>query len=364
MILKTNRLVKTMITKRYPSFSRRVSVLKCVVTLVGATLFNPTMMAQTQFTRGIGQYPSKADDYRGPILKKDNALRNVALHRAAYASASVDYNLTAQLATDGIIAKAEPARLTVTTPAGPLSLRDKEKTLDGNIHSHTTLTGAQTFLQFDWAGMEVNIDTLRLMAEAVYRPEEATRGYTIKVMGSKDGRQWQQIGLLRGNDLPGRAARQLVSSDPNKREAAIRLPMRLIETTIPINRKGRYSHVRLELHMPGCAYWRLYELNDDWLPSARFTSAFAVAQAKNGQPAWLYVDLGTDVDVSYLRLHWLHKARKARIQFSADAQSWTDKATLGTGKALRERVNCAGKARYVRLLMEQADARSEERRVG
>src|SRR3712207_5179649 len=127
MILKTNRLVKTMITKRYPSFSRRVSVLKCVVTLVGATLFNPTMMAQTQFTRGIGQYPGKADDYRGPILKKDNALRNVALHRAAYASASVDYNLTAQLATDGIIAHNEPARLTVTTPdeIGRASCRER-----------------------------------------------------------------------------------------------------------------------------------------------------------------------------------------------------------------------------------------------
>ncbi|HEY9543559.1 glycosyl hydrolase 2 galactose-binding domain-containing protein, partial [Prevotella sp.] len=344
-----------MMTKRYPSFTRRVSVLKCVAAIAGTTLFSPTMMAQAQFTRGIGQYPGKAADYRGPILKKDNTLRNVALHRAAYASASVDYNLTAQLATDGIIAHNEPARLTVTTPDGPLSLRDKEKTLDGNIHSHTTLTGARTFLQFDWAGMEVNIDTLRLMAEAVYRPDDATRGYTIRVMGSKDGRRWQQIGRLQGSDLPGRAARQLVSSDPNKREAAIRLPMRLVETTIPISRKGRYSHVRLELDMPGCAYWRIYELNDDWLPSAHFTSAFAVPQSKSGQPAWLYVDLGTDVAISHLRLHWLHKARKARIQFSDDARRWTDKATLGATKALDERVNCTGKARYVRLLMEQAD---------
>src|SRR3712207_7875809 len=70
MILKTNRFVKTMMTKRYPSFTRRVSVLKCVAAIAGTTLFSPTMMAQAQFTRGIGQYPGKAADYRGPILKK------------------------------------------------------------------------------------------------------------------------------------------------------------------------------------------------------------------------------------------------------------------------------------------------------
>ena len=55
------------------------------------------------YTRGIGVYPGDPKEYTGPTLVADaNTYRNLALHRPAYQSSAYDYNLTAQLITDGI----------------------------------------------------------------------------------------------------------------------------------------------------------------------------------------------------------------------------------------------------------------------
>ena len=55
------------------------------------------------YTRGIGVYPGDPKEYTGPTLVADaHSYRNLALHRPAYQSSAYDYNLTAQLITDGI----------------------------------------------------------------------------------------------------------------------------------------------------------------------------------------------------------------------------------------------------------------------
>ena len=60
-------------------------------------------LAAQQYTRGVGLYPGNPKDYFGPAMRLDAATyRNLALHRPAYHSSSYDYNLTAQLVTDGI----------------------------------------------------------------------------------------------------------------------------------------------------------------------------------------------------------------------------------------------------------------------
>ncbi len=319
------------------------------------------------YTRGIGRYPGQPSAYTGPCLVSDQTYRNVALHRAAYASSSIDYNLTAQLATDGIITAAEPARLTVTTPEGPLSLRDKEKTIDGHEHTSNYVRGEHTFIQYDWDGMTVNLDSLPLHCEIAYHAAQATAGYTVTVLVSRDGRRWQEAGRISGKDLPGKATRQMVSSDPNKREDAVRLPLRRLDTLIPLTRRGEYSHVRLQFDMPGCAYWRIYATGEHWMPSEYFASAFAVSAdadvadnsktpIKSGtEKPWIYVDLGTECDIDRVTLHWIHKARVGRIQFSGDAKTWTDVATLPGGKGRTDNIACKGRARYVRLTMDSPD---------
>ena len=51
----------------------------------------------------VGIYPGAPGESFAPMLTADNSYRNIALRRMAYASSSHDYNLTAQLVTDGIV---------------------------------------------------------------------------------------------------------------------------------------------------------------------------------------------------------------------------------------------------------------------
>ena len=57
---------------------------------------------------GIGIYPGNPDENTAPVMVQDDSYRNIALNRAAYASSSFDYNLTAQLVTDGIVSAEMP----------------------------------------------------------------------------------------------------------------------------------------------------------------------------------------------------------------------------------------------------------------
>lgn len=343
-----------------------------------------TARADGGLTRGIGVYPGRVADYKGPAMTVDKSYRNVALNRAAYASSSIDYNLTAQLVTDGMSCKGEPAMLSVLINGKQPGLRDKEKTVDGNVHSSAIVEGERASVQYDWSGMSVSLDTLRLLAEAVYYPDKAVNGYCIKVLASDDGRQWKEIGRQESRSLPGVATRQMVSSDPNKQEAAIRLPLRLVGTDIPLNASLQtphsYRHLRIEFDMDGCAYWRLYETdggryvaagdlstdkggrwistNDSWLPSSRFTSAW-VADSRIDPKPWLYIDLGAKADIDKIVLSWIHKPAVCNVQVSDDGKSWKDCPATVTSQpaALEARLSIPNiRCRYVRISMAEPDA--------
>lgn len=339
----------------------------------------PSFGAYGDYTRGIGQYPGRPSEFAGPQLVTGSGYRNLALNRMAYASSSADFNLTAQLATDGIISTATPPQLTVFTGAGPLGLRDKEKTIDGNVHSGTYLMGANSFIQYEWQGMDISLSELRLLGEVAYDEAQARGGYTIRVLARDSHRRWKVIGEQRGKGLPGFATRQTVSSDPNKQEATVRLPMRLIKTSIPLRDVGRISHLRVEFIMKGCAHWRIYEIdngrvgdagkpfsmndvqwgisNTAWLPAASFRSAFATS-VKNAakKPEWLCVDLGAAAEFDKVKLHWVLKPGGGRLQTSDDGRSWRDLAPLPATSGNTETINCQGRGRYVRLLMTASNA--------
>jgi hypothetical protein len=56
-----------------------------------------------EYTRGVGVYPGDRKEDFSPTMKIDSMnYRNLALHRPAYHSSCYNYNLTAQLITDGI----------------------------------------------------------------------------------------------------------------------------------------------------------------------------------------------------------------------------------------------------------------------
>jgi len=69
-----------------------------------------TFAVQAQdYTLGVGVYPGDPQENFAPFMRIDSTTyRNLALHRPAYHSSSYDYNLTAQLVTDGIKETALP----------------------------------------------------------------------------------------------------------------------------------------------------------------------------------------------------------------------------------------------------------------
>ena len=307
-------------------------------------------------TRGIGQYPGRPSQFTAPQMVKDDTYRNIALNRMVYTSSNADFNLTGHLVTDGIITSKAPSFLSVRTNEGELSNRDKEKMIDGNTVTSQYIKGEKAFAEFNWEAMKVNLRNLKFTGELAYYQDKATQGYVIRVMGSHNGQKWEVLGEEKGTGLPGEATKQQVSSDPNKFQDVVRLPLRKLNVSIPLKKPGNYEHVRIEFTMPGAAWWRvkLIDNTTSWRPSMHFSSVWKSELAKNAQ--WLYVDLGTVADFDQVNLFWVNKARQGKIQVSSDARNWSDIATLGQQKGLTEKVACKGHGRYVRLLLTQPDA--------
>jgi hypothetical protein len=239
---------------------------------------------------------------------------------------------------------------------------DTSHAIDDQLVDYTVtsqyIKGEKAFAEFNWEAMKVNLRNLKFTGELAYYQDKATQGYVIRVMGSHNGTKWEVLGEEKGTGLPGEATKQQVSSDPNKFQDVVRLPLRKLNVSIPLKKTGNYEHVRIEFTMPGAAWWRvkLIENTTSWRPSMHFSSVWKSELAKNAQ--WLYVDLGTVADFDQVNLFWVNKARQGKIQVSSDARNWSDIATLGQQKqkGLTEKVACKGHGRYVRLLLTQPDA--------
>ena len=72
---------------------------------VSSVMWPAGVSAKTDTTRGLGVYPGNPAEYFGPqVVSGGTQYRNVALMRAASQSSAFDFNCTAQLVTDGLVA--------------------------------------------------------------------------------------------------------------------------------------------------------------------------------------------------------------------------------------------------------------------
>ena len=317
------------------------------------------------YTQGIGQYPGSPDENFAPELLPDyETYRNIALRRTAYQSSSHDYNLTAQLATDGIVTTDEPQYLVLSTPQGAQPRREREWMIDYGPYSNNLVEGDDTYFQLELHNYAKKADQAYVRGCVAYDETKAKKGFTIAVLGSNDGEQWTELGKLTGKGLPGTASKYKVHSDPNKQNEEGILPMRNLEETIKLTNVDDYSYYRLQLSLPGAAYWRFYDWNFflegqevEMKPSQFFNSAW-MAPFGDGQPAeqWLYVDLGSKSEYNKVILHWVAKPTGGKIQSSDDAKTWKDLAELPASEDMTDVVSVNGKSRYVRLLTAASEA--------
>jgi len=292
-----------------------------------------------QYTRGIGVYPGDPKQYDGPSLRVDaRTYRNLALHRPAYQSSAYDYNLTAQLVTDGIKDTALPRWVvTSTSDNGVLPKTDRETILDDNPVSAVNVSGKSPWVEVDIKGPEPpEIDHMDVWLRKIYAPPPQG-GWTIVVTGSDDGTSWKEVGRFIGVDFPGQRESGPGFEEPVRFSAPVRF--RDYRATFTAANVTKWDVADLvfsdrghEVHVSG--------------PQV-FTSAWMPA----GTDDWVSVDLGAECTFDRVVLDWIRRAAEGEVQISDDGRQWKTAETLAAS-GLREddlHLEHPARARWVRV---------------
>jgi beta-galactosidase/beta-glucuronidase len=305
--------------------------------LVGAAL----ACAAGDFTRGVGVYPGDPASFDGPTLVPETApYRNLALHRPATASSNYDYNLTAQLVTDGIIDQRLPRWLVCSSSAEGVLTRDKREHLVDGYPSTAVELPAQGWAQVEQAGRydAPEVDHIEVIAMARTENRNQQR-WTCAVEASDDGRTWRNLGRASdeenlASDLPWRPKTIKASFD------------------IPAGGTARFYRARIDA--PAVTVWRIASL-DTFGHGKRvnlggpydFTSVW---KSVGSGTEWIQVDLGAVCTFDRVALHWIRRAAEGAIQVSDDAENWQ---TLRPLSSAVDDYPLAGPARgrYVRVQM-------------
>ncbi len=322
--------------------------------LISLSLFMSIFTLKAQdYTRGIGIYPGDLKEDFSPIMKIDNTTyRNLALHRPAYQSSCYDFNLTAQLVTDGIIDSRPPGWIGVTTSAeGNVKRNEREWVLDRNPMTRLTIPGSRVWLQVEMAGdYEVpEIDSFDVEGSLLVDSLEAKQ-WEMVVSGSNDGTSWNKLGTVSGERLPGDTLTGWMRRFYPQNMRAFIYPIKL-------NAAVYNKFYRLDLNSPNAESWSIGEFgmyHDGKRAEIggpyHFTSAWK--SAGSGEE-WVYVDLGTECSFDRIGLYWIRRASAGSIQVSDDASSWKDIASLPNSSGDTEDVKFDKQVngRYVRILM-------------
>jgi len=292
-----------------------------------------TLQAQN-YTLGVGVYPGDPRENYAPTMRADSTHRNLALHRPAYHSSSYDYNLTAQLVTDGITETTAPRWLaTSTSQQGVLKKNEREYILDGNWVTGLDLSGHSAWIQLELAGGVAPLAFDRVEVDgALKAPGGEPEIWACVVTGSDDGQNWQELGQTQGMARPSGDIRPSV-------KLAAAAHNRFYRITFSDARARSW-------HVNDVSFFRGAERVHVGGPY-HFSSAWK--SAGTGEE-WVYVDLGAQCAIDRVALHWISRATAGSIQVSDDAVAWK---TVG---ALQDELKLATavKGRYVRVLMQKA----------
>ena len=316
---------------------RRPYLLLCCVLAGALAACSPE---QARRTRGIGVYPGDPDESAaGAVVPGDDSYRNLALHRIAFHSSSYDYNLTAQLLTDGILTEGPLCYVELQAGGKPVAKAHREKLIDGKPDSKVPLDLSAPTVQMDFAGMAVEADRIEVLGGATV-PKGKRAGGTVTVLGSSDGTDWTV--LARGPLAVARA------NQPFGNPADC-----VLAATLDLAPKGACAHFRLEFSLTDATDANLNTVNFykdgqllDVLPSTHFTSAWRSAGA---QQEWVSVDLGFPSSFDKLVFHWLRPAASGRVSVSDDGRAWTEVARAGSPEEFGTvRLEKPVRGRYVR----------------
>ncbi|MGA2150352.1 MAG: discoidin domain-containing protein, partial [Bryobacteraceae bacterium] len=306
---------------------------------VFAALLALEALGAQPYTRGVGVYPGDPRQDWSPTVEIDSTTyRNLALHRPAYQSSSYDYNLTAQLITDGIRETAPPRFFRVTTSQqGVLPKNQRELMFDGNWTTSISMTGRHVWVQVEWGGAPPpEID--RLEALATLTAGSDNQEWTCVLSASADGQSWNELGRAWGMVHPGAEFKPLIALRQPSRSRFYRIDF---ETGRPLNwriAELSFSHAKTPVHAGGP-----YEFSSAWMSAA-------------AGDQWVSVDLGAPCSFDRIALYWIRRAAEGAIQISDDGREWHTLQALpaATGAIDDIRLASPAHARWVRVMLTKA----------
>ncbi len=338
--------------KRYSIPTRIITVFLSAITIVLLS-----RCGSGEYTRGIGVYPGDPSEDFSPVMYKDSTVyRNLAFHRPSYNSSSFDYNLTAELVTDGIRASNMPYRIScASSQEGTLPRNEREWLID-----HNYFTGISLDSTYGWVQIALLGDSLpsfdRIDIGAIVRVDLKSPGrWSYRLLGSNDNSNWTELGGKEGYGYPGDTMQRFFRRPgPN--------PFRRLTASIEVKSPEKYQYFRLLLQSRNVMTWRFSGFDfykDDKevevMPSARFTSAWM--SAGTGKE-WVMVDLGSVCSISQVDLYWIKRALEGSVQVSNDEQNWKDISnwTNGSGEKDEFKYSTPEAGRYVRVLMTKPES--------
>jgi hypothetical protein len=305
------------------------------------------------YTRGIGLYPGAPEENFSPSLVSDSTTyRNLALLRPAFHSSSYDYNLTAQLVTDGIKDTHLPTWVgTSVNRLGMLPKPEREVFLDHFPTNVLALRGAEPSVQIQLGGDNLpSVDRLAIFVVVPQSMSSEMLKFTASV--SDDGRVWKEVGSAK--------APQPVSPDNFPPDLSFR--SNLFFPSIPLTQicRNRYYEIKCGLanrSEEGAGIeWSVgqiefYEGSKRVQVGGPYSFTSAWMSAGSGEE-WVYVDLGARCEFDRITLSWIARAAEGSLQVSDDAHNWRDLQPLsGSGLVDDIRLPSPGHGRYVRVLM-------------
>ncbi len=347
------------------------------------------------YTRGVGIYPGNlAEDFSPDLIIDQENYRNIAWLRPAYHSSSYDYNLTAQLVTDGMITDEMPDWVSLSTNQGVLPKNEREWLLDDNSITAISIEGADIWIQFELSrGVEIPEITKILLNGSLNYDDKKPGGWQYACYGSDDGVNWDELGKIKGVGFPGRErpnpfARMMADMERQRRDSTRRRPSnpfagpygdgpdaprpsfafnfrmpqntRMINQSFEFSKPVVYHYYRIAMSARCAESWSFGDLDFyhhdtkmKMAPSHHFKSAWM--SAGTGEE-WVYVDLGVSSAFDHIKLYWINKATKGLIQVSEDAASWSDLVALPGNEEMIDDITLDEKAqgRFVKILMTEA----------
>jgi hypothetical protein len=333
--------------------------------------------ASTVFTRGIGMYPGAPSENFQPelLLDADAPYRNLALLRPAYASSSYDYNLTAQLVTDGLVDTVLPQWITTVVDGQILPKTEREIVVDHFQSAVLELPSSNPAVELHLGGGAVPSTVDRLELFVVVPGHVVPDSLTFTVSVSDDAHTWRQTGSVTGgHPLPTenyppdlvRGSQLLNPSVVFDRPFAGRYFRATFASSRPPTAAAANTANAgtTEAAMAGTATaisWRLGQIaffhgqqRINLGGPYSFTSAWKSATLDE---EWVSVDLGSVFAFDNVKLHWIARAAEGKLQVSDDNRHWQDVQSLTTnpaspGTSIDDlKLTSPARGRYVRVLM-------------